>query len=41
LQDLATLLSGFGNSAVGDMDGDGDTDLQDLAFLLAVFGAPC
>ena len=44
LQDLATLLGGFGREGLdvpGDYDGSGQVDLQDLATLLAVFGQDC
>lgn len=42
LQDLATLLSGFGaDDGPGDLDGDHDTDLQDLSILLTDFGTIC
>lgn len=44
LQDLATLLGGFGRAGIdlpGDYDDSGEVDLQDLAELLAVFGQDC
>ena len=46
LGDLAVVLSHFGTSddatpENGDLDGDADVDLQDLAMLLADFGTPC
>ena len=37
--DLATLLGAWG-SPEADIDGNGDTDATDLAFLLGAFG-PC
>jgi hypothetical protein len=39
--DLSILLSCFGESDCGDVDGDGDTDQADLAELLANFGSGC
>ena len=42
----AVLLAHFGtpdgaSSQDGDLDGDGDIDLQDLAGLLGTFGTTC
>lgn len=44
LQDLATLLSGFGatgSGLYGDIDGDGAVTVQDLAYLLSNYGSHC
>jgi hypothetical protein len=41
LPDLALLLSSFGRDAGGDVDDDGDTDANDLTFLLSHFGQTC
>ncbi|MGP1346236.1 MAG: hypothetical protein ACTS3F_06160 [Phycisphaerales bacterium] len=39
--DLAILLSSFGNDYLGDLDVDQDTDSDDLTILLSAFGQPC
>jgi hypothetical protein len=39
-EDLAILLSNFGGTGVGDINGDGAVGAQDLAALLNAFG-PC
>lgn len=45
LQDLALLLSNYGNTGMfyfdGDLDEDGDVDLADLANLLSLYGTVC
>ena len=46
IRDSAQLLGHYGTTSGavyedGDLDGDGDVDLSDLAALLAVYGVPC
>jgi hypothetical protein len=44
--DLAEMLANYGTTGGamyedGDLDGDGDVDLADLAELLSVYGVTC
>ncbi len=39
--DLIILLNSYGSDGAGDLDGDTDTDLRDLAILLARYGETC
>ena len=41
VEDVLTVLSAFGQSAEGDMNGNGVTDVEDILWVLSVFGESC